>query len=195
MNITSKKTSSKSTFKIHNTHSRKELFDVISIFQLPITNKNDFNKAQIQMRMIECLEYFDKINPEQEYFFIDNKEQLISYLENPNPNKTLTIKEKDDVMARSKKIINYARNNYFLMPSSYLSFEEVYTDAVHISKYGSIPSVRKAIELLNQDSKLAYPIELKIPKRVENQIIKKKRLKQSSVPLYIKRGTFRITFD
>ncbi len=181
--------------KIHNTHSRKELFDIISIFQLPIINKNDFNKAQIQMRIIECLDYFENINPEKEYFFIETKDQLIKYLEDPNPNKTLTIKEKDDVMARAKKIINYGRNNYFLMPSSYMSFDDVYNDAVKISKYGSIPSVRKAIELLNNDPKLAYPIELRIPKRVENQIKKKKRLKQSDVPLYIKRGKFEIRFD
>ncbi len=42
------------TFKIHNTHSRKELFDVIAVFELPIKNKNEFNKAQIQMKIIEC---------------------------------------------------------------------------------------------------------------------------------------------
>ena len=181
--------------KIHNTHSRKELFDIISIFQLPIPNKNDFNKSQTQVRIIECLDYFDKINPETEYFFIETKDELVSYLENPNPNKTLTIKEKDDVMSRAKKIINYSRNNYFLMPSSYMSFDDVYTDAVKISKYGAIPSVRKAIELLNKDQKLAYPIELKIPKRVVNQIKKKKTLKHSNVPLYIKRGTFTIDFS
>ena len=181
--------------KIHNTHSRKELFDIITVFQLPISNKNDFNKAQIQMRIIECLDYFENINPETEYFFIETKDELIKYLEEPNPNKTLTIKEKDDVMARAKKIINYGRNNYFLMPSSYMSFDDVYNDAVKISKYGAIPSVRKAIELLNKDPKLAYPIELRIPKRVENQIKKKKKLKQSDIPLYIKRGKFEIRFD
>ena len=183
------------TFKIHNSHSRKELFDIISVFELPIVNRNEFNKSQIQIKIIECLDYFDKINPETEYFFIETKEELISYLENPNPNKVLTIKEKDDVMMRAKKIINYSRNNYFLMPSSYMSFDNVYNDAVKISQYGGIPSVRKAIELLNKDPKLAYQIELKIPKRVENQIKKKKTLKQSSIPLYIKRGQFTISFD
>jgi len=183
------------TFKIHNSHSRKELFDIISVFELPIVNRNEFNKAQIQMKIIECLDYFDKINPDLEYFFIENKEDLIKYLELPNPHKTLTVKEKDDVMSRSKKIINYSRNNYYLMPSSYMSFDEVYTDAVHISKHGGIPSVRKAIELLNKDPKLAFPIEIKIPKRVENQIKKKKKLKQSQIPLFIKRGRFVIDFS
>ena len=130
-----------------------------------------------------------------EYFFIETKEDLIKYLEYPNPHKTLTIKEKDDVMTRSKKIIGYCRNNYYLMPSSYMTFDEVYTDAVHISKHGGIPSVRKAIEQLNKDPKLAYPIQVKVPKRVENQIKKKKKIKNSQVPLYVKHGKFVISFD
>ena len=181
--------------KIHNTHSRKELMDIISVFELPIKNRNEYNKSQLQMKIIDCLNYFDSINPDMDYFFCETKEDLITYLENPNPDKNLTIKEKDDVMSRSKKIIGYCRNNYYLMPSSYMSFDEVYNDAVHIAKYGGIPSVRKAIELLNSDPKLAYPIELKIPKRVENQIKKKKNIKQADIPLYIKRGTFVISFD
>tara|TARA_R110000822_G_C15169936_1_gene479157 strand:+ start:51 stop:611 length:561 start_codon:yes stop_codon:yes gene_type:complete len=185
----------KNTIRIHPSHSRKELFDIISVFELPIKNRNEFNKAQIQMKIAECMDYFDKINPDMEYFFVENKQDLINYLEFPNPHKNLTIKEKDEVMNRSKKLINYARNNYYLMPSSYMSFEEVYTDAVHISKHGGIPSVRKAIELLNKDSKLAYPIEVKIPKRVENQIKRKKKTKQSAVPLFVKHGKFVITFD
>ena len=123
--------------KIHNSHSRKELFDVIAVFELPIPNRNEYNKSQIQIKIIECLEYFDKINPDLEYFFIENKEDLIKYLEYPNPHKTLTIKEKDEVMSKSKRIIGYCRN----------------------------------------------------------QIKKKKKLKQSQVPLYIKRGHFVISFD
>mgnify|MGYP003135358328 FL=1 len=181
--------------KIHNSHSRKELFDIISVFELPITNRNEFNKAQIQMKIIDCLNYFDKINPDMDYFFCETKEDLVRYLENPNPMKTLTIKEKDEVMTRSKKILNYCRNNFYLMPSSYISFDDVYNDAVYIAKHGGIPSVRKAIEGLNSDPKLAYPIELKIPKRVENQIKKKKKIKQSAIPLYVKHGKFIITFD
>ena len=81
------------------------------------------------------------------------------------------------------------------MPSSYISFDDVYNDAVYISKHGGIPSVRKAVEGLNKDPKLAYPIELKIPKRVENQIKKKKKIKACSVPLYVKRGKIIVSFD
>ena len=64
--------------KIHNSHSRKELFDIISVFELPILNRNEYNKSQIQIKIGECLEYFDKINPDMEYFFIENKEDLIT---------------------------------------------------------------------------------------------------------------------
>jgi len=81
------------------------------------------------------------------------------------------------------------------MPSSYISFDEVYNDACHIAKHGGIPSVRKAIEGLNNDPKLAYPIELKIPKRVENQIKKKQKIKNTQIPLYVKHGKFVVSFD
>ena len=43
--------------------------------------------------------------------------------------------------------------------------------------------------------KLAYPIQVKVPKRVENQIKKKKKIKNSQVPLYVKHGKFVISFD
>ena len=148
------------TFKIHNSHSRKELFDIISVFELPIPNRNEYNKAQIQCKMIDCLSYFDNINPDMDYFFITTKDELIHYLSGPNPHKTLTIKEKDDVMSRSKKLIGYCRNNYFLMPSSYMSFDEVYNDACHIAKHGAIPSVRKEIEGLNKRLESFEPNEL-----------------------------------
>jgi uncharacterized protein YbaR (Trm112 family) len=184
------------TFKIHPSHSRKELFDIISIFSLPIKNKNDFNKSQLQMRIVECLKKIENILPECEYFFVEDKNQLRDYLIAPNPAKNLSVKEKDSVMFKCKKLINYARNNYYLMPSSYMSFEDVYMDAVHISKHAEIPSVRRAIDLLNKDPKLAYPIDLEIPKRIKNQLEKKKKIKSSvSIPLYIKRGRIEVRFD
>lgn len=85
-------------FKIHNSHSRKELFDIISVFELPIANRNEYNKAQIQCKIIECLDYFDKINPDLDYFFISTKDELIKYLSEPNPHKTLTIKDRKSVV-------------------------------------------------------------------------------------------------
>jgi|TARA_E500000318_G_C3555210_1_gene210780 hypothetical protein len=182
-------------FSVHMTHSRKELLDIIRVFKLPITNKNDKNKKQLQDAIIEVVRYLDNVEPEQEYFFINSKEELIDYLERQNPAKTLTIKEKQEVMLTAKKLIAYSRNGYYLIPQGYMDAIEVYKDATYIAKFPEIPSVRKAIELVNKDPKMREKIEMVIPRRVKKQLEKRKAVKQSNIPLYIKRGEFVIEFD
>ena len=51
-------------FSVHMTHSRKELLDIIRVFKLPITNKNDKNKKQLQDAIIEVVRYLDNVEPE-----------------------------------------------------------------------------------------------------------------------------------
>lgn len=182
-------------FNIHMTHSRKELLDIIRVFKLPITNKNDKNKKQLQDAIVEVVRFLDNVEPEQEYFFINCKEELIEYLVKQNPAKTLTIKEKQDVMMIAKKLIAYARNNYFLLPSGYMDTIEVYKDTTYIAKFPEIPSVRKAVDLINKDPKIREKIEMVIPRRVKKQLEKRKAVKQANIPLYIKRGEFILTFD
>ena len=182
-------------FAIHMSHSRKELLDIIRVFSLPISNKNDKNKKQLQDAIVECVRFLDNIIPEDEYFFVNSKEELIEYLQKPNPAKTLTIKEKTDVMLIAKKLIGYSRNGYYLLPSGYMDTVDVYKDASYIAKFPEIPSVRKAIELINLDPKLRDKIEMNIPRRVKKQIEKRKKVKQNNIPLYIKRGEFILDFS
>jgi len=182
-------------FTVHMSNSRKELLDIIRVFKLPITNKNDKNKKQLQDAMVEVVRYLDNVEPEDEYFFINSKEELIEYLIKQNPAKTLTIKEKTEVMLIAKKLIAYSRNGYFLIPQGYMDAIDVYKDAVYISKFPEIPSVRKAIELVNNDQKLRDKIEMVIPRRVKKQLEKRKAVKQKHIPLYVKHGEFILTFD
>ena len=113
----------------------------------------------------------------------------------PNPAKTLTIKEKTDVMLTAKKLIGYSRNGYYLMPSGYMDAVDVYKDATYVARFPEIPSVRKAVDLINQDPKIRQKIEMIIPRRIKKQLEKRKSVKQSNIPLFIKRGEFLITFD
>lgn len=183
------------TFKIHQTHSRKELLDVIRIFKLPVTNRSDKNKSQLSEAIVECINFLQVVEPEGEHFFVACKEELIEYLVKENEYKSLTIKEKDDVMVLAKKIIQYAKNGYLLIPSSYMDTKQIFDDAKYISKYPEIPSVRKAIELYNKDQKAREKIELIIPRRVKIQLEKRKKVKSSQIPLYIKHGEFILDFD
>ena len=183
------------TFTIHMSHSRKELLDVIRLFKLPITNRNDKNKSELQAAIVETINYLPQVCPENEFFFVQSKEDLIDYLKIQNPAKNLTIKEKDEVMLIAKKMISYSNMNYFLGPSDYFDTAEIYRDARYISKFAEIPSVRKAIDLINKDPKLRDKIEMKIPRRTQNQINKKKATKKANIPLYIKHGEFVLDFD
>jgi len=176
-------------------HSRKELLDIIRVFKLPITGKNDKNKKGLQEAIVEVVRFLDNVIPEDDYFFIKSKEELIDYLIKPNPAKTLTIKEKTDVMLTAKKLIGYSRNGYYLMPSGYMDAVDVYKDATYVARFPEIPSVRKAVDLINQDPKIRQKIEMIIPRRIKKQLEKRKSVKQSNIPLFIKRGEFLITFD
>ncbi len=182
-------------FTIHMSHSRKELLDIIRVFNLPISNKNDKNKKQLQDAIVETVRYLDNVQPEDEYFFVNSKEELIDYLQKQNPAKNLTIKEKTDVMIIAKKLIGYSRNGYYLLPSGYMDTIDVFKDASYIAKFPEIPSVRKAVELINLDPKLRDKIEMIIPRRVKKQLDKRKKVKQKNIPLYIKRGEFILNFD
>jgi len=182
-------------FTIHMSHSRKELLDIIRVFNLPISNKNDKNKKSLQDAIVETVRFLDAVQPEDEYFFVNSKEELIDYLQKQNPAKTLTIKEKTDVMLIAKKLIGYSRNGYYLLPSGYMDTIDVFKDATYIAKFPEIPSVRKAVELINLDPKLRDKIEMTIPRRVKKQLEKRKKVKQKSIPLYIKRGEFILEFS
>ena len=184
--------------KIHTSHSRKELIQVIDQFKVDIPNYNDLPKKEIQIflsnKLIEMPD--DSFVEEEEYFFVSSKSELIEYLAKPNQSKMLTIKEKDMVMITAKKIISYCKNSYYLTPYNYETFEDLLTEAEYISKFGDIPSCRRAINMLNQDPKLDHKIEVVLSKRVKKELQKKEELKLNSVPrAVIKHGHFVIDFD
>ena len=182
--------------KIHTSHSRKELIQIIQQFKIDIPNCNDLPKKEIQILLSNKLLEIDEIKEEDEYFFVKDKNELIEYLSKPNQSKILTIKEKDDVMTTAKKIISYCKNSYFLTPYNYETFEDLLKEAEYIAKFGDIPSCRRAINMLNQDPKLDHKIDIVLSKRVKKELEKKEQLKLNSIPrAVIKKGHFVITFD
>lgn len=184
--------------KIHTSHSRKELIQVIQQFKIDIANVNDLPKKEIQILLSnKLIEMPDSdFNEEDEYFFVKDKSELIEYLAKPNQSKILTIKEKDMVMITAKKIISYCKNSYYLTPYNYETFDDLLDEAKYIAKFGDIPSCRRAINMLNQDPKLDHQIEVVLSKRVKKELQKKEQLKLNSIPrAIIKKGHFVVNFD
>jgi hypothetical protein len=97
--------------KIHSSHSKKELQEVVEIFDLNIANYKNMNKKDISYSLMYELSKIDDIKEDNDYFFIKNKEELMEYLINPDSSKTLTIKEKNEVMEISKYIMIYVKNS------------------------------------------------------------------------------------
>ena len=182
--------------KIHTSHSRKELIQIIQQFNIDIPNCIDLPKKEIQVLLANKLLEIQEIDEEDEYFFVKDKNELVEYLSKPNQSKILTIKEKDNVMLTAKKIISYCKNTYFLTPYNYETFEDLLKEAEYIAKFGDIPSCRRAINMLNNDPKLDYNIDIVLSKRVKKDLQKKEKLKLNSIPkAVIKRGNFIVYFD
>jgi hypothetical protein len=168
--------------EIHSSHSKKELVDISSVFDLGIPDIVDLNKSELVKEMIYVLEPLEEIPPDDSYFFIENKQELMDYLKNPNQSKLLTIKEKTEIMTIAKNIILYCKANYFMARSGYYDFQQLYESALKISKYGDIPSVRRALGMLQHDPKMAgyQNIEPVISKKTQKQLRDKKDMKRRS---------------
>ena len=183
--------------KIHSSHSKKELVEVVKSFKLDIPDFMDINKSELIVRIKDALIELDEIEPEDEYFFVENKQELIDYLGENNPSKMLTIKEKDLVMLTAKRIIQYCRNGYYIAYSEYQEFVEIFNDAVMCEKYGDIPSCRRAVSLFNLDPKLLpnyRKLEPVISKRVSKKMDNMKKIQKVN-GVQVKHGGFILSFD
>jgi hypothetical protein len=138
---------------IHKSHSKNDLIDLINHLNLKITFSHQDTKKDIQNKLTEFVKTDFKIN--DNYYHLQNKDGLITYLENVNPKKTLSTKEKQTVMIIAKGIIQYCKNNFQLEFSKYDTIKELQDDLDYVKQFGDIPSVRRACRLVNIDPKFS----------------------------------------
>jgi len=136
---------------IHKTHSKTDLIELINTLNLKVVFSHQDNKRDIQDKLIECLKH--KVDIKPNVYNIDNKDGLIQYLQKPNSKKTLTIKEKNDVMTLCKHIIQYCKTGYYLESTKYETLKDLQDDMDYIKQFGDIPSCRRTCKLMNQDPK------------------------------------------
>lgn len=137
---------------IHKTFSKTDLIDIINHLGLPVVFSHQDTKKNIQDKIKSIMK--DDFEIKKNYFNIDTKDQLVVYLEKQNPRKSLTTKEKNDVMSISKFIINYCKAGFDLDCSKYNDIQEIIDDMDYIKQFGDIPSVRRCCKLLKDDVKL-----------------------------------------
>lgn len=181
---------------IHKSHSKNDLIDLINTINIPVVFSFQNNKRDIQDKLEEYFKKDMDSNFEPNVYKINNKRELILYLKNENPKKTLNVKEKNIVMQICKKLITYCKNGYVIEKSLYNHEKEIEDDMDYIKQFGDIPSVRRVCKLMNQnimDKKYYKPlISPQVQKDIEAKLIHKKVYVTS---LKIKQGPIILTFD
>jgi len=79
---------------IHKSHSKTDIIDLINNLGLKVVFSHQDNKKNIHDKINDYIENHKDFNITNNFYNIETKDGLISYLQNINPKKTLTIKEK-----------------------------------------------------------------------------------------------------
>ncbi len=182
---------------IHKTHTRKDLIEIIDVFEWHdvIENANDLNKEALKGLIDLHLRTIDKLKPDRFYYDIDCLDDLREYLNKHSPKQVLSVKEKELIIDKSKKIINYSKIcGYCLSSTTYETIDEVIDDAMIVRKYCDIPTCRRAIKLLNNDTKIKNKIQPVITYRMQQRLTKK--IKSGGLAgMTSRKGQFSLSFD
>tara|TARA_R110000824_G_scaffold76652_4_gene194148 strand:- start:3582 stop:4133 length:552 start_codon:yes stop_codon:yes gene_type:complete len=181
---------------IHKSHSKNDLIDIINGLNLPIVFSHADNKRDIQDKFIQ---YFSSETPEKlkkNYYNVSTKLELQGYLENKNPKKILSVKEKADVMTICKNIIQYCTNGQMIELSKYYKSEQqVKDDMDYIKQFGDVPSVRRCCKVMNKFRKLEDHYLPMISPQIQKAMAEKVERKNVIYgKLVIKRGPIVVTF-
>ena len=187
---------------IHHTHTRKTLVDLISIYKLDsqaclvgykkqkkdILCDNLWSVLQDDKLCLEAGKDYDIFNSVKD--FRDN-------LSAPSEIEPISESENIKISIIVKKLVNYCKScSYELTYSLYENIEEVIEDCKYISKFGNIPTVRRAVKLVNLDNKIKDKIKPVISHKVKrNMILKEQAIKDLNPHFSIKRGSFTLKFS
>ena len=179
---------------VDKSFTKKDLCEIISLYEMDIEDYLDLNKATIQNEIISYLKYND-ISFIKEFPDIHSSEDLKKYLSKEKPNNELNYKQRQEIIQISKKLIQYCRGGYSIALSKYESLDEIYSEATNVSNYCDIPTCRRAITEINLDPKIRNKIPMNMSLKIKQQLTNKAKNKQEPMPaLIIKRGKFDVVF-
>ena len=184
---------------IEKSHSKNDLIDLINTLDLRVVFSHQDNKKSIQDKIQELLQNKELQKPfkVENVYKIKNYADLWMYLKSKNPKKSLSVKEKGDIMRICKHIISYCNVGYNLnLSSHYNSKQEIIDDMNYIKAYGDIPSVRRACKLINKYEKVEDQFVPIISPQVQRKLQDKVYTQQTIAgKLRVKRGEIILSFD
>ncbi len=181
--------------KIHSTHTRKNLIEIVEVFDLEIDDYTDETKTSLARKIESILEEMDSVPRDDKYFYIENIEQLKEYLSLPNQFR-VSVKEKDRLIDIAKDILFYCRNGYLLSCSVFNTTDEIRERADELSFYGNIPTINRALLMLNKDPKIKQKIDIIQSGKVKLALRKKKEEKlRRNGKMELRKGSFVVSFN
>lgn len=182
---------------IHQSHSKKDLIELVERFQLyQLHNYKDLRKDKLAKGIWEILESMETIHPDKDVFFVEDIVELREYLKKTSCKQITSNSVKYDVADRVKNLNFYVKSGYVLKGSPYKTTDEVMVDAEFIRHFGDLPSVRRVIDLLNQDVKTPMALKPIMTRRVEQRVTKKEEMKTRNTPkFHFTTGVYTIEFD
>ena len=187
---------------IHHTHTRKTIIDLISIYKLdsqPLLTGYKKQKKDMLCKNLWTVLQNDDLSLEagKDYDIFKSVKYFRDNLSSPSEIQPISESENIKISIIVKKLVNYCKScSYELTYSLYENIEEVINDCTYISKFGNIPTVRRAVKLVNRDNKIKKNIEPVISHKVKrNMILKEKAVQDLNPHFSIKKGNFSLDFS
>lgn len=136
---------------IDKSHSKTDLIDLINTIDLPIVFSHSHNKKDIQDKLIELFKTQQDLSFSPNVYNIHNIKDLQIYISNTNPKKTLSVKDKSNVMRIAREICKYCHHKYLIQKTNYKDIIDLHDDMRYIIQYGDLPSVRRTCKLMNKN--------------------------------------------
>ena len=181
---------------IHKSHSKQEMIDIINDLNISdIELSHSDTKSDTHTKILAYIDthsekYLDNV------YRINDTHDLLVYLTSKNPKKNLSVKEKSVVMGICKEITRFAKSNYIVENTRYGTMTELEDDMMYITQYGDLPSVRRAVKLMNENIQRTRHWTCVISPQMKKIIDEKESQKRiNTYHATFRRGEFEITFD
>ena len=187
---------------IHKSHTKKDLIEIIEVFNFgkDMDKYHEYNKDTLSTLLDIHLRTILEIKPEKQYYECEDINDLREYLKLPSPKQVISVKERDVIIDKAKQIIFYCRICGFQLGYFYDTIEDVIADGDYIRKYGDIPTIRRALKLLNADDKIKNKFTPVITYRIQQRLEKKEQIRLNGLCTYTVRKApkgkpFIVSFD
>ena len=184
--------------KIHSTHAKKDLHEIIEVFQLyEVGEYKTLRKHELVPKLEALLADREYIPEENKNFYIKDLQDLKDYLRSPTTRQITSNSVRYDVTDRVRNLIFYGKDcGYDVGGSNYGTHAEVVCDALFVSNYGDLPAVRRAIRFYNLDPKTPTPLEAIMTRRVGRRVLDlAKQKKENCLSLTAQKGEFVLDFS